>query len=118
MRTSNAKLRPTDTLDISAADAARLGVADGVQVRVCSKYGTIKIKARVTAAVSPGQLFATFHDVRVGLNWLTGPFRDNLVQAPEYKVTAVRVRTAGAMTSATCRAQRHGSKMRQAQKRR
>jgi formate dehydrogenase major subunit len=91
MRTSNAKLRPTDTLDISAADAARLGVADGVQVRVCSKYGTIKIKARVTAAVSSGQLFATFHDVRVGLNWLTGPFWDNLVQAPEYKVTAVRV---------------------------
>jgi formate dehydrogenase major subunit len=41
--------------------------------------------------VTSGELFATFHDRRVGLNSLTGPFRDNRVQAPEYKVTAVRV---------------------------
>ena len=91
MRTANAKLQPTDTLDISPADATRLNIEDGTFVRVHSRYGAIRIKARVAQAVSAGELFATFHDVRVGLNRLTGPFRDKHVHSPEYKVTAVRV---------------------------
>ena len=91
MRTANVKLRPTDTLDISAADAERLSIKDGNQVRVSSRYGTVKMKARITSVVSSGELFATFHDTRVDLNNITGPFRDNLVQSPEYKVTAVCV---------------------------
>jgi formate dehydrogenase major subunit len=91
MRTANSKLRPTDTLDMSPADAERLGAANGGRVRVSSRYGSVSIEVRVTPLVTSGELFATFHDRRVGLNSLTGPFRDNRVQAPEYKVTAVRV---------------------------
>ena len=91
MRTATAKLRATDTLDIAPADAARLKIADGTTVRVHSRYGAVRIKARLSPAIAPGELFATFHDVRVGLNRLTGPHRDNVVHAPEYKVTAVRV---------------------------
>ena len=91
MRTANVKLRPTDTLDISATDAERLSIKDGSQVRVRSRYGIVRMKAHVTSAVSSGELFATFHDARVNLNRITGPFRDNLVQSPEYKVTAVCV---------------------------
>jgi formate dehydrogenase major subunit len=92
MRTANAKLRPTDTLDISLADADRLGAGNGERVQVSSRYGSISIELRVSPDVSSGELFATFHDRRVGLNNLTGPFRDNVVRAPEYKVTAVRVK--------------------------
>ena len=91
MRTANKKLRPTDTLDISAIDAERLNIKNGNKVRVRSRYGAVEMKARVTSAVSVGELFATFHDARVDLNRISGPFRDNMVQAPEYKVTAVCV---------------------------
>jgi len=91
MRTANRKLRPVDVLDICAADAERLKVKDGRPVRLRSRYGSVRMKAHVTSTVGPGELFATFHDRRIDLNRVTGPFRDNIVQAPEYKVTAVCV---------------------------
>jgi formate dehydrogenase major subunit len=83
--------RRTDTLDMAAEDAVRLGISDGRFVRVESRYGRIRIKVRTIETMRAGQLFATFHDSRVGLNRLTGPHRDRIVHAPEYKVTAVRV---------------------------
>ena len=93
MRTANIKIRRTDTLDISPADAAQFNVKDGQYIRVRSRYGSVRMIVRITDAVNSGELFATFHDPRVGLNKLTGPFRDSIVQTPEYKVTAVRIET-------------------------
>jgi formate dehydrogenase major subunit len=90
-RTPNRELRPTDTLDISAADAQRLGIADGERVRVCSHYGEALLLVRMSASLNSGELFATFHDPAVFLNNLTSPHRDRFVKTPEYKVTAVRV---------------------------
>jgi formate dehydrogenase major subunit len=94
MRTRNAELRPTDTLDISAADAERLGLRDGASVRIRSRYGSAALPLRIDAAVRPGELFATFQDTRVLLNDLTSPHRDRFVQTPEYKVLAVRLEKA------------------------
>ena len=91
MRTPNTNLRPTDTLDISPPDAERLAIMSGTRVRFQSRYGSVVMIARVTDVVKQGQAFMTFHDPRVGLNRLTGPLRDGLVQMPEYKVTAVRI---------------------------
>jgi formate dehydrogenase major subunit len=91
MRTRNTKLRRTDTLDISPEDALRLEVKSNGRVRVRSRYGAVVMEARITNSVSPGTVFATFHDSRVGLNKITSPLRDRIVQAPEYKVTAVAV---------------------------
>lgn len=99
MRTRNTKLRRTDTLDISPADSARLGVHTGAKVRVRSRYGAVVMEARVTDAIRPGMAFATFHDPRVGLNKLTSPVRDRIVQAPEYKVTAISVEPAPPRTA-------------------
>lgn len=90
-RTPNAELRPTDTLDISPDDAARLTLQNDDRVRVSSRYGGADLPIRVTSAVRPGELFATFHDPKVMLNELTGPARDRYVKTPEYKVTAVRI---------------------------
>jgi predicted molibdopterin-dependent oxidoreductase YjgC len=42
-------------------------------------------------ALSPGQLFATFHTVAAGLNEVTSPHRDHHEGTPEYKVVAVRL---------------------------
>jgi formate dehydrogenase major subunit len=90
-RTPNRDLRPTDTLDICAADAQRLGIADRERVRVRSRYGEAVLPVRVSASVNSGEVFATFHDPAVFLNNLTSPHRDRFVKTPEYKVTAVRI---------------------------
>jgi len=91
MRTQNAKLRETDTLDISPADARRLDLHDGDRVRVRSRHGEAAIPLRLDPRVKPGELFATFHAVEVFLNNLTSPHRDRVVMTPEYKVVAVAV---------------------------
>ncbi|MET0807245.1 MAG: molybdopterin dinucleotide binding domain-containing protein, partial [Pseudoxanthomonas sp.] len=91
LRTPQLALRPTDTLDMHPYDARQLGLHDGMPVRVESRHGDAVLPLRVTDTVGPGQLFATFHDPARALNRLTGPARDSITSAPEYKVTAVRV---------------------------
>jgi formate dehydrogenase major subunit len=91
LRTANSILRPTDTLDISPDDAARLNLEDGVRVVVRSRYGEVVLPIRIDARVKSGQLFSTFHSPDILLNTITGPHRDSQVHTPEYKVTAVRI---------------------------
>jgi formate dehydrogenase major subunit len=91
MRTPNAALRATDTLDIAPADAGRLDLHDGEHVRVRSRHGEAIMPLRVDPRVKPGELFATFHAAEVFLNQLTSPHRDNIVMTPEYKVAAVNI---------------------------
>jgi formate dehydrogenase major subunit len=84
-------LQPQDYLDIAPADASRLGLRDGDRVRVVSRHGEGRLPLRVSMALSPGQLFATFHTVAAGLNEVTSPHRDHHEGTPEYKVVAVRL---------------------------
>ena len=91
MRTPNADLRPTDELMISPVDAGNLGIDDGEAVLMKSHYGQAELPVRITGKVKPGELFATFHDPRVFLNYATGQVRDRFTLAPEFKVTAVRI---------------------------
>jgi formate dehydrogenase major subunit len=90
-RTANQQLQPQDYLDIAPADASRLGLRDGDRVRVVSRHGEGRLPLRVSVALSPGQLFATFHTVAAGLNEVTSPHRDHHEGTPEYKVVAVRL---------------------------
>ena len=92
-RTANQRLQPDDYLDIAPADAARLGLKDGDRVKVVSRHGEGRLPLRVSTALSPGQLFATFHTVAAGLNEVTSPHRDRHEGTPEYKVVAVRLET-------------------------
>ncbi|CAN5590145.1 formate dehydrogenase subunit alpha [soil metagenome] len=91
MRTPNKELRPTDLLQISKADSERLAITNGEKVRLRSKYGEAFLPVEVTDKVKTGELFASFHDPKVFLNYATGPTRDRFTQAPEFKVTAVQV---------------------------
>lgn len=91
MRTGSAKIRPTDTLDISKEDADELRLVDGEKVRLKSRHGEALLPIRISQTVKRGELFATFHDAAIFLNRLTSPNRDRYVQAPEYKVTAVTI---------------------------
>lgn len=91
MRTPNKKLRPTDLLQMSKADSERLSIANGERVRLSSNYGEAVLPVEITSKVKTGELFASFHDPAVFLNYATGPTRDRFTQAPEFKVTAVRI---------------------------
>lgn len=90
-RTSNATLSAGDFLDIATEDAQRLELSAGERVRIRSRYGEAVLPIRITDSVARGQLFASFHTPNVFLNYVTGPHRDNVVQTPEYKLTAVSI---------------------------
>lgn len=90
-RSQTAIFQPVDVLQISPADADRLGIEDGESVRAISNYGEITICARISLNVQAGELFATFQSPELFLNRLTSRRRDRFVQTPEYKVTAVRI---------------------------
>jgi formate dehydrogenase major subunit len=90
-RTKNSVLRPSDTLDIHPEDARRMGLDDGDPVRVTSRHGDALLPARLTPALRPGEVFATFHTAAIFLNRVTGPLRDRYTDTPEFKVTAVRL---------------------------
>jgi formate dehydrogenase major subunit len=91
MRTPNRELRSTDRLMISPEDSSDLGLANGETVRLESRYGEARIPIEVTGKVRRGELFASFHDPKIFLNYATGNTRDRFTLAPEYKVTAVRL---------------------------
>lgn len=90
-RTPNAELSPSETLDIHPRDAARLGIVHGRPVEVVSRRGSIRLPARVTDEVSPGELFTAFHFPDAPANRLTSAHTDTATGCPEYKVTAVSV---------------------------
>ena len=90
-RTPNATLRPSDTLDMSPADAARLHLTEGERVEVHSRHGRTVLPLHIDDRLQPGTLFATFHRPDLWVNQVTSPYRDHQVHAPEYKVTAVRI---------------------------
>jgi len=91
MRTPNKRLRPTDLLMISRRDAARFELADGERVRMRSRHGEAVLPVEVSDKMREGELFASFHDPEVFLNYATSPVRDRFTQACEFKVTAVNL---------------------------
>jgi formate dehydrogenase major subunit len=90
-QTKNLELRPIDTLDLHPDDADRLGIQDGDVLRIVSAWGEASLPARRDTRVQKGQLFCTFHTPKAHVNRLLGPHRDNKVNTPAYKRTAVRL---------------------------
>ena len=90
-RSSLLQLRTTDRLDISRQDAVDWGISEGETVTIQSRYGSTKLPVHVDEAIRKGHAFTTFHDPARHANRLTGPHRDRMVGAPEYKLTAVRI---------------------------
>jgi len=63
------------------------GILDGRPVRLRSRRGTITARARVTAGIAAGTVFAPFHFAETAANLLTHA---------EYKVCAVAIEPADA----------------------
>lgn len=80
---------------LCGADALSLGVSDGSEIEVTSRFGNVKGRALVDEALRPGVLFAAFYDAALLVNTVVADFVDAISHEPEFKVTAVRVRKAG-----------------------
>jgi anaerobic selenocysteine-containing dehydrogenase len=85
---------PDAWAELSAADAAALGVADGDRVRVESRRGAIVVAARVTG-ITPGTVFVPFHYAPRAANELTLTAWDPVSKQPLFKTAAVRVTREG-----------------------
>ncbi|CAN5445161.1 formate dehydrogenase subunit alpha [soil metagenome] len=90
-RTKNIELRPSDLLQINPIDAEELGLKDGQNVKLQSRYGEAVMPVEISKIVKKGEVFSTFHTASIFVNNITSPVRDRIVHAPEYKVTAVRL---------------------------
>ena len=95
LRTRNREIRPSDLLMLNPRDGEDLSLREGESVKVQSRWGEIILPVSISESIRPGEAFATFHSPEIFVNRITGPHRDRYVQAPEYKVTAIRVRKLG-----------------------
>ena len=89
-----AELYPEELLEISPADAKRLGIKDGQMVKVASRRGEIKVRAKVLNRSQDGNVFLSFHYQDTLTNILTSPHRDPIAGTPEYKACAVKIEKA------------------------
>lgn len=94
-RTPSAALVDADTLEVNPDDAAREGIGDGEPVLVESRRGRTEVPAHISDRVPPGTVFLAFHFPQSHTNRLVGPHTDPISKCPDYKVTAVRVASAG-----------------------
>lgn len=81
-------------VELNPGDAARLGVQNGDIIKVSSRRGKIKIKARVTNRVSEGTVFIPMHYREAAANVITNDALDPVVKIPEFKVCAVNLEVA------------------------
>ncbi len=81
-------------VEISEADAERLGVHHDQMVRVASRRGEITLRARVTVGIMGGVVFIPFHFSEAPANALTNNAVDAESKIPEFKACAVRVEPA------------------------
>ena len=80
-----------DTADISTADAARLGIANGDNIRVSSRRGSVTVQAKVTDDMPRGMVWMAFHFRESNANWLTNTAMDPITKTAEYKACAVKI---------------------------
>ncbi|HLX61332.1 MAG TPA: nitrate reductase [Planctomycetota bacterium] len=84
------KLYPQNMyVELSAADAKKLGVKAGQRVKIASRRGEVTANAVISNSVKPGQIFLPMH--YESANQLTFPSFDPYSKQPSYKACAVRV---------------------------
>ncbi len=77
--------------EFNPADAAKLGVETGDQLKVASRRGEITTRIKVTDRVPPGMLWMSFHYAASPANLITSDGLDPITKTGEYKVAAVRI---------------------------
>ncbi|MBF0259586.1 MAG: formate dehydrogenase subunit alpha, partial [Desulfamplus sp.] len=80
-----------ETADISIGDAQKMGIDQNEFIKVSSRRGEVKVRARVTPEVPEGMVWMAFHFREGNANWLTNPAFDPNTLTAEYKACAVAV---------------------------
>ncbi len=83
-------IAPESNIEISPADAAKLGIEEGDLVAVSSRRGSVQTKVKKTDRVKPGEAFMAFHWGDAPANLLTNPVLDPQAKIPEFKVASVK----------------------------
>ena len=83
-------LRRPETLDLSPEDARRYGIADGEEIRVSSRRGSLVVQAHIDENLRPGLTFMTFH-FQTPTNVLTIEANDPKSGTAEFKASAIRI---------------------------
>ena len=78
-------------MELNPSDGEKLNVLDNDWVKVTSRRGEIKIKAKLTDRVNAGQVFIPFHFSEAAANLLTNDALDPVAKIPELKVAAVKI---------------------------
>ena len=81
-----------DYLEIHPHDAYQLGIGEGDPVIVRSRRGEVELRAKLSAVVRPGLVFATMHSAKHLVNQVTHDVYDPFSKQPAYKRCAVSVR--------------------------
>jgi formate dehydrogenase major subunit len=97
-RTGNTAWHPEDILEIHPHDAETRGIRDGDRVSLASRKGETTLRASLSTRMPPGVVYTTFHHPETGANVVTTEYSDWATNCPEYKVTAVQVTPAEAVS--------------------
>lgn len=88
-------LRRSEELELSVADAKRLGLSDGQRARISSRRGSVTAPVRIQRSLRPGLAFMTLHfPDDVATNVLTINATDPKSGTAEFKASAIRVEPA------------------------
>jgi nitrate reductase (cytochrome) len=89
---------PEMYVEINASDAVKMGIKDGDYVKVISRRGQCRLKAKLNGRGQPrsGMVWAPFHDTEMSrmINFVTIDAFDDMSKQPEYKICAVRIEKA------------------------
>jgi nitrate reductase NapA len=90
---------PRAYVEMSAEDAAALGIGNGEVVRLVTRRGELELPAWINGRSKPprGSVFVPFFDELTPINELTLEATDPFSKQPDYKKCAVRVEKKGAM---------------------
>jgi formate dehydrogenase major subunit len=80
-----------ETADICPEDAHELGIAQGETIKVSSRRGEVRVRAKITRQVPRGLVWMAFHFREACANWLTHAAFDPVTCTAEYKACAVRI---------------------------
>ncbi len=82
---------PEGYVEISKEDAQKLGINDNEMIKVATRRGEVRIKAKITNKVSDGLIFIPFHFEEAAANILTIAALDPIAKIPEFKVCAAKI---------------------------
>ena len=78
-------------MEINPVDAAALDIEAGEIVKVISRRGAVRAKAKISKMTPPGVVSMTFHYSETRTNILTHAALDPIAKIPELKVCAVKI---------------------------